>query len=125
MGYGIAIGVIGGLIGAVLALWWKAKYNAAKGTAEKLMLKLQYEEGDHQETLKQLGALANEYKEDNEKKEKLINDYKTRWEAAEKRHLETASDADLLALANSLRRNKGSGEVARPSGGGPGKVVPN
>lgn len=100
---GGALGVIGLLAGAVLALWWRSKVNKLEGENKLLALRLT---AQGQELEDQIAAAlrAEEAREDTEARNEIrIQQLKTQLEDVRRRSYSKLSTADLVALANSLQ----------------------
>lgn len=110
---GGAVGTIGVLGGAVLALWWRAKYAEAKGAAPLLLFRLQTEEREHNVSLIAATRMAESLEEELERRELIVTHYKDRLHALHARKLDTAQHAELLAIANGLRVDVPEAETSR------------
>ena len=121
---GALVGTAVGLLGVVVALFYRSQLMKARGDAHLLSLKLDHENEEHDETLQRAQENADEYIEDLEAKEQVIAYYKLRAQEASERRLSTATHGELHDDANRLFENEDGGEVENEDNHTP-VTVPN
>lgn len=117
---GVGIGLILGLGGLAYGLFQRGEAKDWKGQAQVFELRFQNESTEHARSLKIAKDNAEKFVADIDKKKETIDDLTKRIEEVETRAITNASPDDLLAMANSVYKNKDSGKesVRRSPGSG-------